>query len=491
VTGSTRWLHVADSFSDLNSLGRMHVAFRDVIRPHRWSGWYHNSASVALNISSSPSSPAYTVTPGFGTASAGFWYNHYTFAVTQTANAATNDNRSYVIGDMCNGNGGASGLDTTNGPAAPPAALALDTLSPTVNARFLDLKCSPHAFRELLFTANVADSTTLFRWDADFRNWMRFNSRAQPTSTTNSYGDWTASGGTITARLIYFRSSYAPTGLTWRTTRGGTVSNTVTFNPNGADGVTYVDANFAAATTASNANRLRPEIVTQAGIDEYSGSIATIVPILGVRYFDASRAGLEMSFWSQPGWNLETFVNGDDTISSDNLTGWLDALGWPTHISIQLGQNQTAAQTSQLNLGVSTQFKADYRALLAKINGRYDAAGLARPVYLFISPWILQADYVIASSRNTLNYATMDLAIYELAVEFGASFFSFYQTQHTPEDFTDAAPASSTARGQIHWSSDDVHQNATGSGSLHYVGTLWGAMQESLFARTGGLRGRP
>lgn len=482
-----RWLHIADSFGALPSGGRFHVGVRDVIKPYRWSGWYHTSAASGLNPSPTTSDPSWTVSPSF-TSPTNLFTNHFTYATTQTGNAGTNDGNSYVIGQMCNGNGG-SPIDTVNGPVGN--ANAMYTRFPNVNSRALGYKCSPHDFRELAFAGNVADSTTCFEWVMDYRSWNRFQSRTQPTSTANKYGNWGVDGDTVTARLIYVQNPEAPTSLIWRATRNGTVNNSTSFNPNGPLAVKYVDADFSAVSTSGTANYLRPRIVTDAlGTNESTGGTIggnTILPILGVRYFRPNSPGLEFATWSQPGWSASQMIDSFtyDTIEAARLSEWLTALGWPTHISIQLGQNQPLGQQTELNAGTSTGFKADYQALVDLLNSRYDAAGRSRPKYLFFATWRLQSDVIVSNGRTELNYTTVAQAVYELAQANGASFVNFQAFQHTPEDFTD-----NSNRGQILWSTDDVHPSTTGSGSLYYVGATWAQMLGSLDSNAAGLRGR-
>jgi hypothetical protein len=482
-----RWLHIADSFGALPSGGRFHIGVRDVVRPYRWSGWYHPSAASGLNPSPATSDPSWTISPSF-TSPANLYTNHFTYATSQTGAPVSNDGNNYVIGQICNGNGG-SPIDTTNGPVGN--ANAMYTRFPNVNSRQLAYKASPHDFRELAFAGDVANSTTCFEWVMDYRTWNRFGSRVQPTSTANKYGNWGVDGDIVTARLIYVQNPEAPTSLIWQATRNGTVNNSTSFNPNGAVAVKYVDANFSAQSTSSVANYLRPRIVTDAlGTNESTGGTIggnTILPILGVRYFRPNSPGLEFSTWSQPGWGVNQFIDSFtyDSIASNRLAEWLDALGWPTHISIQLGQNQPVGQQTELNAGTSTGFKADYQALTALLDAAYDANTKPRPKYLFFATWRLQSDFLVGTGRNETNYNTLAQATYELALQKGASFFNFQSVQHTPEDFTDNAGT----RGQILWSPDDVHQSTTGSGSLFMVGCAWSQMLGTL-EPSQGLRGR-
>lgn len=491
VPGSVRWLHICDSFGDQPSLGRFHVGIRDVIKPYRWSGWYHPSASSSVYTGGSPNVPGFTVSPVHA-APAGLKYNHYTFATTQVGDPTPvtgNDGNNYSIGLICNGNGGAS-ADTTNGPVG--GANALYTLCPAVNSRTLGWKTFPHQFRELVFTGNVADSTICFEWAMDYKTWNRFQSRAQPTSTASKYGNWGVDGDIVTARLIYVQNPEAPSSLIWRTTRNGSTNNSTAFNPRGALAMTYVDANFTAASTSSVGNYLRPRILTDAAATNESTGGATggntILPLIGVRYFRPNTPGLEFVTWSQPGWNVTQMLDYATYDAMDpQATGeYLAALGWPTHISIQMGQNQTNTEQTELNAGTTTTMESDWQNLVNLVNNRYDAAARARPKWLFIGTWRLQSDFIVASGRNETNYTTLATAVYNRAVANGASFFNFQSIQHTPEDFDDQAAATA----QILWSSDGVHQNASGAGSEFYVGALWTGMVGSVEAQAGGLRGR-
>ena len=486
-SSTVRWLHVGDSFAALPSGGRFHTGVRDSVRPYRWAGWYHPSAASGLNPSPATSDPSWTVSPSF-TSPANLYTNHFTFATTQTGSAGVNDGNNYVIGLMCNGNGG-SPIDTTNGPVGN--ANAMYTRFPNVNSRALGYKCSPHDFRELAFAGDVADSTVCFEWVMNEVVWRRFKSRAQPTSTANKYGNWGVDGDAVTARLIYVQNPEAPNSLVWRTTRNGTTSNSTSFNPRGTLAVKYVDADFTAASTSSTGNYLRPRILTDAlGTNESTGGATggnTILPILGVRYFRPNSPGLEFSTWSQPGWSASMFVDSGtyDTIEPARLSEWLEALGWPTHVSMQIGQNQPTGQQTEMNAGTSTGFKADYQALIDLIKARYSAAGKPQPKFLLLATWRLQSDFITSTGRNQTNYDTIAQATYEIAAANGASFINLQEFQHTEEDFTDNAGA----RGQILWSSDDVHQSSTGSGSLYYVGAVWAQMVGSLDAPQG-LRSR-
>lgn len=486
IPGSVRWLHICDSFGDQPSLGRFHVGIRDVIKPYRWSGWYHPSASSSVYTGASPNVPGFTVSPVHA-APAGLRYNHFTFATTQTGGAG-NDGNNYSIGLLCNGLGGAA-ADTKNGPVADPDAMY--TICPVVNSREMGWKTYPQQFRELVFTANVANSTICFEWAMDYKTWNRFQSRAQPTSTASKYGNWGVDGDTVTARLIYVQNPEAPSSLIWRTTRNGSTNNSTAFNPRGTLAMTYVDANFTAASTSSVGNYLRPRILTDAaGTDESAGGATggnTILPLIGVRYFRPNTPGLEYVAWSQPGWNTSQFLDYSTYDAMDpQATGeWLAALGWPTDISIQMGQNQTNTQQTELNAGTTTTFESDYQNVVNLINSRYDVAGRQRPKWLFIASWRLQSDFIVATGRNETNYTTMATAVYNRAVANGASFFNFQSIQHTPEDFDDQAGATA----QILWSSDGVHQAASGAGSEYYVGALWNGMVQAV-EYTQSLRGR-
>lgn len=486
---AVRWLHICDSFGDLPSLGRFHAGVRDVIKPYRWAGWFHPSASSGLNPSPTAADPAWTITPVHANP-ANLYYNHFTFATTQTGNPVSNDGNNYSIGLICNGNGGAA-ADTSNGPVG--AANAMYTRFPVVNSRARGWKTFPQQFRELAFAGDVANSTVLFEWAMDYRVWNRFQSRAQPTSTANKYGNWSVDGDAVTARLIYVQNPEAPSSLVWRTTRNGSTNNSTSFNPRGTLSMTYVDADFTAASTSSVGNYLRPRILTDAlGTNESTGGATggnTILPLIGVRYFRPNSPGLEFATWSQPGWNTSQFLDYAtyDALDPQATTEWLAALGWPTDISFQMGQNQTTTQQTELNAGTTTTFESDYQNVVNLINGRYDAAGRQRPNWLFIATWRLQSDFIVTSGRNETNYTSMAAAIHNLAVINNASFFNFQSIQHTPEDFTDQG----STRVQILWSSDDVHQSATGAGSLYYVGALWSSMVQAVEDGPPALRGRP
>jgi len=463
---AVRLLDHHDSFGDLGVRGRMMVGYRDFWQPYNWSGWYAISAFTGETVVATPNVPGFTITPVLNTA-AGFTYNHYDYATTTGG---------YSIGIKHQGQQSGGFDSATGSPATPNSDKAIGVR----NNQF------PHAYREVVFTGNVANDTILMGWSHDFKTMSRFHSTFLPATTATSYGNWTTISTNVRARLIYLQNTSGPSSLVWRTTRGGTTSNSTAFNANGATAITYVDADFATTSTNSNATRLYPQLKTDAlGTNE----TGTFIPIIGLRVFTPSVAGLEIYDWAQSGFNLTHFYDTTnyDTPTAAFLAQWFAALDWPTHIKHMLGQNQTNTETTQLNAGNKTQFKADYNAMLDFIDSAYTSNGRTPPKHCLVSPVLLGAGALATSGRTIVNYTTMAQATYEVAQQRGCAFINLMAAQVTPMDmvYAHTAAGDNTSMFWTNTSTDEVHPNATGQGAGSIALAEWAQMQAAYSAGSG------
>lgn len=465
--GRVNLLVQGDSISSQTAAGRFCVGIRDTWRPYCWSGWSMSSGDIVYNPESATTDPGWTITPAPATRVAGqLECNHYSYA-----------NTGLGIGLQYQSQQSAT-YDTPTGTPATPN---------TVNAGNSEaLKFAAMDYREVVINANQADGTYLFGWLTDFRTWNRFNSVAEPAWTASTYGNWACKGDVLTARLIYFQNTSAPASAAWKTYRRNTLNSSTTFTPNGAAAIKYVDTNFSTSTTSDNLNAIRGQLHADAlGTDE----TGTVLPCLFVRFFRPNTPGLEVHNWSQPGWNFIAFT--DDTyagISTTYTPQMIEALGWPTHLLLLHGQNQSTAQTTELNLGVSTTFKANYNTWLDEIMAAYTGAGRLTPKVCLLSPYKIGPVKIAADSRNVLNFTTMDQAIYEVAASRGYAFVSLLQMSPTGfemEDNDGSGTASYAASLLI--DTDSIHPLR--AGSMFFMAGLWNQMLASQY-QDQTLRGR-
>lgn len=453
--GAVRLMINGDSLCSPTVGGRMMEGIRDCSEPYRWQGWLGISSHTGYTVNPANPDPQWTTTPVLNVL-AGMAYNHYDYS-TSGFEAATG--ATFQIGDQHHGSAG-WGADTAAGSPATPNSYVLPPSTTTF---------PPMPYREIVGTGNIANDQILMGWSIDYRHWDRFNSTIQPNTTATKFGNWAVDGDLVRGRIIYWRNTNGPTSLVWRSTRGGTTNNSTVVNASGASAITYADVDFTAASSSTNLNRLYAQLKTDAlGTDE----TGKLIPILATRFWRPNAAGLEISQWTQPGWNLGLFKE-TLIIDSTSLGQYLAALDWPTHWFIFLGQNQTVPQTNELNLGTLTTFKSDVHAHVARIFSCYDTAAQQRPKICLVSMWGLPSTSLAASSRNVLNYQSMDLAMYQCAQEGGHSFFSFYQAGLTPQETTDATQSGTYT--PVLGTSDDIHQAR--AGSMYLWGSFWRALK--------------
>lgn len=465
--GRVNLLVQGDSITSQTAGGRFCVGIRDAWRPYRWSGWSMSSADIVYNPESATTDPGWTITPAPATRIAGqLETNHYSYANTGVGIGLQYQSQQ------------SGTYDTPTGTPATPN---------TVNAGNSEaLKFAAMDYREVVINADQANATFLFGWVTDFRTWNRFNSVAEPSWTASTYGNWSCKGDAVTARLIYFKNTSAPTSVTWKTYRRNSLNNSTTFNPNGAAAIAYVDTDFNTSATSDNLNAIRGQLHADSlGTNE----TGTVLPCLFVRFFRPNTPGLEVHNWSQPGWNFITFTDNTYAGMSTTYTPQLlAALGWPTHLLLLHGQNQTTAQTNELNLGTSTTFKANYNTWLNELMAAYIGAGQPLPKVCLLSPYKVGPVKLATDSRNVLNYATMDQAIYEVAAARGYAFVSLLQMTPTGfemEDNDGSGGASYAA--SLFMDPDSVHPLR--AGSTYFMSGLWNQMLASQIQKRP-LRGR-
>lgn len=432
---------VGDSINtDETSAATMPPGYRDAWRPNRWKGWYSGSAINFLNYASVNL-----------TAVLGFEGRDATYSRT---------NRWVMT----------SGTRAIDYSGAVPDT-AVQQVSGVTATNF-----SPNAYREIVCkgpangdaaaAGNFPNGTAVQGWGCNHDNFERFNSTAQPSETATSGGNWTVGGGALTARMIYFRNTNGPSNWKFSGYRnGGLGSGTeTTFDANGSESIQYVECTIAAyGSSTSDANsRIRPSIFSTGATDESDKCL----PVLGCLVWDPNVTGLIVSRWANAGWNSTHFVD-TALVSDTHLAAWLAAINWPTHLYVQVGQNQTAGEQTELNAGTYTTYKANIEAMLDRILALYTAASRRLPRVCLVAPY--------DTSQTATNYATMATALYLIAQARGYAFINLPALMLCPRGFASTDATTVLARG----GGDDVHPSLTGA---QYFATLTWTVFETAIA---------
>lgn len=467
--GHVNLIQIGDSISTpLGVTGRGGVGPRDAWRPYCWSGWHGYSSFTMYNVAPTALDQTIVGTPAINNAAG---YPNYTPGTSTPINGAATWG--------CNHYDYANGASIGDRHQAVQSTLTDSHTGLPLSPSPASSTFAPFGYREWVFSGNVATSEVVTGFSFDYRSLDRFNSVVQPASTATKFGNWTTAGDVVRCRLIYYANPDAPAALNWVPTRGNTAGTAVPFDPSAATGIRYVDCDLATATTSSNGNRPYPEL--RGGSGNETGKV---LPIVGYRFWRPNTPGLEIQQWTQSGFALTTMADAAiwDTTSRAE---YFEAIGWPDVAQVWLGQNQSNTETTELNAGTTTTFKTDYRTLLSRIDALYTAAGRPVPQYILISPYCLSNEALTTAGRNTTNYVTMDRAIYELAVERGAAFFSFYQLAPTPHE---SQGDGSAYVPLLFNATDDVHP--VYAGTMYFYSAMWSAMRYEVDHPPPPLRGR-
>jgi len=441
--GDTRLLIIADSIWTLETaVARMIQGIRDTWRPTTWKGFSGQSACNFLNYGS------VGLEQMFGPEGRDSTY--------------TRTNR----------------WDMVSGVRAQTWSGALPDTAVTQNTGLVATNFSPNAYRELVFkgpangdaagAGNAPNGTPIFSFHHNQTVWMRWNADSQPSETASIGGNWTVRNTVLKARLIYFRNPNGPT-LSYQGQRAGGLGSGTSqvVNFSGSESVQWVDVDVGAASVLDANSRVRPTLFSSGVNDETD----KVLPIIGCRIWDPSVRGLELAVWANGGWNSSHFTN--QTLCADtHLARWLEAHDWPTHIMMQVGQNQTAGETTELNAGTFTAYKANIAAIIDRLNGLYAAAGLGAP------KWCLNCPF--DSSRSAANYDAMGVALHQLSKERGSAFINMNALSPAPRaiDSTDAATV---------WTTDNVHPSLVGGQG--FAAIIWAAIETAIL-QAGGSRWR-
>lgn len=288
--------------------------------------------------------------------------------------------------------------------AASPAGSPVYSVSPGI---------SPVTYREQQWAADPGASALVIKFTAlgavlaKFAGGDPFNNKS------------------VTGRIIGYKNT---NGVTMQIQAVKGSSSAVTnMNFNGAAGYVVGERTFPTAATAN----MQMLMYTASGASGITPG-ANPITIIGNSWFTGDSTGFLPAWWCNSGWNSETFV--DTALVSDaSLEMWLSAtlgngLGsaspsatnGPTLVRICLGENQTAAETAELDAGVSTTFKANIRAVVARVRARCAALG-TQPMLWFEAPY--------GTVKSATNNLTMSQAKFELAQEYGGAFTDGYQIQ--------------------------------------------------------------
>lgn len=443
--GDTHVLVMGDSInSQETSATTMVPGYRDSWRPVTWKGITANSAQNIMNFTSTSSALPGTWGPESNT----------------TTNYDTNR------WDMV------AGTRALTLAGAPDVAVAKITGLTATNF-------SPNAYREIVFkgvangdaagAGNVTNGTAIWGFAHNDAVFSRFNATGQPSETASIAGNWTVGGDAIKCRLIYFQNAGGPTTLQWTPTRANTAAGTpVTINASGSESVQYVDCivNASSGPTATGTRVVARLIATGAGgtgsADDESNKV---LPMIGARMWRYTQAtGLQMAFWANSGWKSTDFVN-TSLVSDTHLDSWLGALDWPGHLMLQIGQNQTAGETTELDAGTNTTYRANIVAILTRMFARYAANSRGRPKVLFIAPY--------DTSRTAVNYAAVAAALYSIAQEYGAGFINLQALTCAPRAIISTDIATVLTR-------DNVHPSLTGA--QYFASITWAVFETALAA---------
>lgn len=441
--GDTRLLIIGDSIWTLEtSVARMTQGVRDTWRPTNWKGFLAQSSCNFLN-----------------------------YASTGLEQMMGPEGRDTVY---CRTNR----WDMVSGVRAQTWAGAAPDTAVTQVTGLVATNFSPVAYREVVFkgtangdAANAGDApngTPIFSFHHNHTVWLRWNADGQPSETPTIGGNWFSRNTTLKARLIYFRNPNGPT-LSFQGWRAGGLGagTSVVINFAGSESVQWADVDIGASSAADANSRVRPTLFANGTNNDDN----KVLPIIGCRVWDPSVRGLEIATWANGGWNSTHFVN-QSLVSDTHLARFLEALDWPTHVMMQVGQNQSATETTQLDAGTITEYKANIIAIMNRVNGLFTAAGRATP------KWCLNCPF--DSSRSTANYDAMGVALFQIASERGTAFINLHALSPAPRALSNADASSVWLNSS---ESPPVHPTLTGSQG--FAAIIWTAIETAILSNSG------
>lgn len=258
----------------------------------------------------------------------------------------------------------------------------------------------------------------------------------------NNYasGNWTASNY-VKARIVYYANS---TGTSMRLVGRRERSEGSDLYNSDVDTATVIDfANnsglslpgpmqYAEASCGNGSGNPSVSLRTAAGIDESSKNFN----IIGVRFYRTDAGGIY-----QPGFSIMdvAFGGGTTLTALSNIGGgsspntdaaaaikWFDLMGAPKYWLVEVGQNLTVTESTELAAGTKTEYKTNVSNIISRINTI--CAGYTSPttpIILLVSPYKTGYSSTVSETRST--------ALYELAQEnSNVCFIDGYQLMGNP-----------------------------------------------------------
>lgn len=304
----------------------------------------------------------------------------------------------------------------------------------------------------VVYTGNQSWSATSGDWKAVLANLSGY-----------AAGDWTSSQN-VMARVLYYRHSGGVTTNRFRTTRAATVNNT-TVDMSGTASVQYVDIDCGNGAGAPDV-RMIPDGTVSPDADE-TGKAAVIlgcifyqhastVPTPGIGIMDASLGGHTST-------SLLGALGGgaSPTSVAARVQEWFNAMriGKRYHFIIDIGQNAATNETSELNAGTVTTYKANIVALVNR------ARAIAPDCKILLcNPY--------ATAYTTTNNDTKGLALLAVAREMGCSYWNGYRKFGRPVSGNAAITTDGihpTNNGAATWGACMVNDGKTALEAVSYA----------------------
>lgn len=452
-------LRIGDSISSQETDYRRPAGMAQAWRPNTWRGWTWPAGGMVSDTATAGSGgdPVGMVAPA---------YNEQWGLVNNRANHY----------DLAGRTWNQSQANTTyDSPTGTPYGTPLHTVSPGI---------CPVTYREQQFSADPGANTLFSK--ISMRN----------TVLAKFFGPNTAANGNnpfankiVNVRLFGYKNVNGITVRIFPNPSGAVVP----INFNGAAGYVMGESTFPAAAAAT----LQLLLYTQTGASGITPGTSCFT-LFGSRWCTNDTTGLLPAFWANSGWNTTTFA--DTALVSDaNLEMWIsmvlgNGLGaaspsstnGPSAIHWNIGENLTAGEQAELDVGVSTTFKANYRAAIARVLARCANLGVGRPRMLFEAPRQTVKTPANGYAANWVASLAISQAVYELSQEYGGAYIDGYQL-HPPVAGALTGRLGSVAGLDERLRPDGIHPQY--QGALAEETAIWGAFEVGLLPTFKGLRG--
>lgn len=269
-------------------------------------------------------------------------------------------------------------------------------------------------------------------------------------------GDWFTNYH-VTARILFYTDTNIMTDVMVRGMRGSTVvTNNLRFRAQAPLGrIQGFDVDLGASGGSPRIQIYDSSLTSNRGKTwDYFR-----LTLMGVRYLsDQIVDGVQASFIAQGGWRTVDHVV-ESNFTDAALRSYYGQIGAPTHLILWLGQNQAAAEATELVQGVNTSFKANLRAVIARHNAAVTALGMPLP------RWLLVSQYKTGYSQEV--HELMAQTMYEVSQSDPmVSFLNLYEMAGA-QSFDSAT-----------YTSDGIHPNY--AGSFYLASLMDGAMRREV-----------